>query len=415
MDKFSKLLSKALVVVYAVGMFSPIATNVQAETINVEVKGVYADVPTNSPFGMYVEFLFHQGVISPNKNFSPDALVTRGQASKMIVKAFNLTEDTSGAEFPDVPATDTFYKEIMTLKNKGIVNGYKDGKFYGNNKVTRGALLKMAVNAAKSQKPSLFPESDIDLEKIFSDTPNNHSFALFIKSAYKVGQDDPNEVTKVIKGFSDGTFRPDIEMTRAAVAKVLANIMKYGDFSNISCEEYYCQDKFVAPLGTEVYDGTNFKVTYTSDWQDGFTGSSDFAEQTDEGEALLLSKGNTIVAMFTATDLSSSQPEGTQFGDLINIKGFGDLITEQFKEGTSVSGEDLGTEFTVISNGLRTDSIYRIQIEVNEGLNDNPDENSYGYFEFALKGNMMFMNGAFSENEADLPMLDQALKGFEVK
>src|SRR5206468_2387584 len=50
-------------------------------------------------------------------------------------------------EFSDVPATSTYYNEIMSLKAQGAISGYEDNTFRPSGEVNRGQLAKMAVLA----------------------------------------------------------------------------------------------------------------------------------------------------------------------------------------------------------------------------------------------------------------------------
>jgi hypothetical protein len=115
----------------------------------------FNDVPVGSTFYQYVETAADNGVISgydcggpgepcPGRYFRPNNNVTRGQVTKMIMLAFGFPEDTSGGpHFSDVPVGSTFYANIETLYNLGIIGGYSDGTFRPSNLVTRAQVSKM--------------------------------------------------------------------------------------------------------------------------------------------------------------------------------------------------------------------------------------------------------------------------------
>jgi hypothetical protein len=115
----------------------------------------FNDVPYGSTFYQFVETAAEEGVISgydcggsgepcPGRYFRPNNNVTRGQVTKMIMLAFGFAEDTSGGpHFSDVPEGSTFYANIETLYNLGIIGGYSDGTFRPSNLVTRAQVSKM--------------------------------------------------------------------------------------------------------------------------------------------------------------------------------------------------------------------------------------------------------------------------------
>jgi len=93
-----------------------------------------------------VETAYNHGVISgySDGTFHPDAIVTRGQTSKMIVVAFGWPLNIAGApHFTDVPTSNPFYAQIETLYNHGLISGYSDRTFHWGTPLTRGQLAKI--------------------------------------------------------------------------------------------------------------------------------------------------------------------------------------------------------------------------------------------------------------------------------
>ena len=115
----------------------------------------FNDVQYGSTFYQYVETAADHEVISgydcggpgepcPGRYFRPNNNVTRGQVTKMIMLAFGFPENTSGGpHFSDVAPGSTFYANIETLYNLGIVGGYTDNTFRPSNLVTRAQVAKM--------------------------------------------------------------------------------------------------------------------------------------------------------------------------------------------------------------------------------------------------------------------------------
>ncbi len=99
---------------------------------------------------------------------------------------------------------------IQNAVQQGLVQGYKDGTFKPNSTVTRAEFAVMLMNALK-------PASN-GAELSFTDNDKIGAWAqAAIAQAVHAG---------IIKGFSDGTFRPDAPLTRAEMASIVANSLK---------------------------------------------------------------------------------------------------------------------------------------------------------------------------------------------
>jgi hypothetical protein len=114
----------------------------------------FTDVPRSSIYYRYIETAVSRGIINgyADHTFRPDANLTRGQMTKVIVNAgisrYGWQLNTAGGpHFVDVPVDQTFYVFIETAYNRGIINGYANGYFYPGNNTTRGQFAKMLAQA----------------------------------------------------------------------------------------------------------------------------------------------------------------------------------------------------------------------------------------------------------------------------
>jgi hypothetical protein len=168
----------------------------------------FSDVPPNYWGHDYIEYVACHNIMTgySDGTFRPNNNTTRGQSAKVMVLAMQWNIDvTGGPHFSDVLPGTTFYIYVETAYNHGLVQGYPDGKFHVNNNVTRGQFCKMMVLAEGWQ-------IDTSGGPHFSDTPPNSTFYQYIETAYHHA---------VIGGYSDGTFRPNNNSTRAQIAKVV--------------------------------------------------------------------------------------------------------------------------------------------------------------------------------------------------
>jgi hypothetical protein len=113
----------------------------------------FADLKPNSPFYLEITSLKCYNVTEgyPEANgiptYRPNNFVTRGEMAKFIVNAFSIPYNTNCNSFSDISVNTPFYQEITTLKCHNIIDGYPDGTFKLNNKVTRGEMAKFIDRA----------------------------------------------------------------------------------------------------------------------------------------------------------------------------------------------------------------------------------------------------------------------------
>ena len=85
----------------------------------------------------------------------------------IIISCLALIATASNAfAFADIPSTHWAKKEIDYFAQNGIINGYSDGSFRPNNKVTREEFCKMlslSLNISSQDTDTV----------IFSDVPND--------------------------------------------------------------------------------------------------------------------------------------------------------------------------------------------------------------------------------------------------
>jgi tripartite motif-containing protein 71 len=113
------------------------------------------------------------------------------------------------ADFSDI-AGHWAEVNIKQVVNEGIVRGYPDGTFKPNRAVTRAEFAVMLMNALK---------------------PSEEGAALTFADAAKIPAWEKQAVTQaveagIINGYDDGTFRPDVEITRAEMASMVAKAFK---------------------------------------------------------------------------------------------------------------------------------------------------------------------------------------------
>ncbi len=116
-------------------------------------------------------------------------------------------------EFPDVPADDKNQEAIDVLSSFGIIKGYDDGQFKPEKTVTRAEITSLIVRMLGM---SSINTSVVDSP--YTDVPGNHWAVSDIKTANS---------RNIIKGYGDGTFGPEDEVTYEQAVKMIVAMLGY--------------------------------------------------------------------------------------------------------------------------------------------------------------------------------------------
>ncbi len=97
--------------------------------------------------------------------FGPDDKLTRAQIVKIALLAFDHTEENNGENpFTDLTLSDWYFNYVLAAAEQEIVTGYNDKTFRPNAEVTRAEALKIVLTAGGlTQFPSVIPNfTDVD-------------------------------------------------------------------------------------------------------------------------------------------------------------------------------------------------------------------------------------------------------------
>lgn len=137
--------------------------------------------------------------------FRPDASITRAEASKLLASLLVNKVENEDHLFNDVSVSAWYADAVRQMTGFGLVNGYTDGTFKPNAKITRAEFVAIL---------SRFPHTDIGTDKSFADVPRT-------SWAYNAVQ------TALAQGWiSAGTnFRPNAPITRAETVTILNRVL----------------------------------------------------------------------------------------------------------------------------------------------------------------------------------------------
>ena len=138
--------------------------------------------------------------------FMPDKVITRYEVIESLANLLDIEKVDYTLTLSDLKDE---YKDVIELFiGAGIINGYEDGTFKGEEGLTRAEFIKIMSIILNLE--------EVGEVGIFSDT-NGHWALKYISSFEKLGY---------VKGYEDGTFRPDNKMTRAEFVTLVNRIVK---------------------------------------------------------------------------------------------------------------------------------------------------------------------------------------------
>lgn len=167
----------------------------------------------------YVDYLYQANITTgyADGTFRPNQNITRAQFAAMLYRYLGLEESKYAgvtlpfADLASIP--DYALAAVKALYTEGIINGTtgSDGKLYFN----PGANLTRAQAATMIGRTQ--EKGYATAELTFSDAASIPSYATYyIQTMAAQG---------IISGYADGSFKPQANITRGQMAKILYNLM----------------------------------------------------------------------------------------------------------------------------------------------------------------------------------------------
>ena len=171
----------------------------------------FSDIGPGDVFYDDVSWLASTGIATgwSDGTFRPTEAVTRQAVAAFLYRWLRHTTtiptcDSDQAKlFTDVPATNQYCGAIAFIAGLGLTTGYPDGSFHPLATVSRQGFSAMLMRVIKASPTC--PSGT----RTFSDVPQSSPFCGYIE--YAAAMD-------IVRGWSDGTFRPADSVKRQAVA-----------------------------------------------------------------------------------------------------------------------------------------------------------------------------------------------------
>ncbi|WNS40806.1 amidase family protein [Paenibacillus sp. MMS20-IR301] len=155
-----------------------------------------------------IDTLIAKGLLTgySDGTFRPNAGLTRAEAIKVIATYMGLEGQASN--FKDVSTAHWASKYIGAAAGSGLMNGYSDGSFRPDQKISRSELAALITRAFKLTGTG------------------NTTFKDVNRSAWYYDSIDALASNKIITGYADSTFKPQQEITRAEFATMVSRLLE---------------------------------------------------------------------------------------------------------------------------------------------------------------------------------------------
>ncbi len=145
--------------------------------------------------------------------FEPDKAISRAELSTLIVKT--LYTNRVGSGFTDIDGK-WYENEVKAAQGAGIINGFEDGTFRGDEVIIKNQIIAIAARTLKEQKHYYDAQ---DPEKYIAQYTDGNSIPMWAVNDIAVATRE-NLVVKHV----DGSFDGEKGMTRGEAALVLKRL-----------------------------------------------------------------------------------------------------------------------------------------------------------------------------------------------
>lgn len=152
-------------------------------------------------------------------NFGPNNTITRAEFAAIMVRALGLKIESNDTKFTDVNDSSWYSSYIKTAAAYGIINGYSDGTFNPQGKITREQAMTII---AKSMK---ITDLDVSVSSVSSGTLARYTDAPEI-SNYALSSVVKCLDAKIVSGRTAETIAPKENVTRAETVVMIRSLLK---------------------------------------------------------------------------------------------------------------------------------------------------------------------------------------------
>ena len=170
-----------------------------------------AEEETFTPLIGFLETAEHPVYISGSDDLvHPDSKLTRAEAASLIYSLLSAKPESAPVHFADVPEDAWFQRQVDTLAELGVVVGAGESR--------DGALYKPEANITRAEFATI-------LSKFFYMETGQTEFADLDENAWYYPYMSNAVLKGWVSGYTDGTARPNANITRAEAAAMLNKML----------------------------------------------------------------------------------------------------------------------------------------------------------------------------------------------
>lgn len=245
----------------------------------------FNDVTRNHTLITEIDYLVDREIIKgyPDGSFKPNNNVTRAQVAVLLTRALGLnTSNIKNPNYQDIPVTHIYYKEIAAAHSAGI--------FQSAHNFNPGATISRGTMAIVLQRAFHLKGSDpYHFEDVTKNTDGYQAISAVANNS-------------ITRGYRDGTFKPNVTLTRAHFSAFLARALTVTKLKIMKDRNYMYTYAFKSPEDNQTYI-LNYQYSRNDDKNDIWTITNTTNNKLFNDE--LLYDGGSVYGQAIAQDFGS--------------------------------------------------------------------------------------------------------------
>lgn len=164
-----------------------------------------------------IKILAAKGIIqgTSETTFSPDSPITRAEIAALLLRVLSQVDPNADGGFEDVKQTDWFYGTAGSAKKYGMIKGFEDNTFRGNNVIEKDQILTIASRVLQKEMRYKAP-TNVDEWLKFTDADK---IADWAKNDIALAT-----MANIITRSEDNTIKSSEPMTRGDAALIIMRL-----------------------------------------------------------------------------------------------------------------------------------------------------------------------------------------------
>lgn len=164
-----------------------------------------------------IKILAAKGIIqgTSEKEFSPEDSISRAEVAALLLRVLSQVDPNADGGFDDVKKSDWFYGTAGSAKAYGMIVGFEDNTFRGNETIEKAQILTIASRVLKKEMKYIEPEKPSEW-LTFSDAS---TIAPWAEKDIALAT-----MANIVTRTADNTIHADEEMTRGDAALIIMRL-----------------------------------------------------------------------------------------------------------------------------------------------------------------------------------------------